>query len=244
MGDVVAANLPVFLVDEALIVSAHDRMIASDGDLSQHLAVINISLECLSRLPELHKEKNEEELAVLRLAVRCFNAGAASLRLLRCGYFQPAMTMVRDLVEITFLMDLFKKEPSSLPRWLYMPEKERKEKFKPVSVRQRLDQIDGYTAQRRRAAYDLLSQHAAHVNPNGHFLISPDNMTRIGPFAEYRYFKAGIEELATRLSHAALTFCGLLEPVGKEALEVKASFLSGLNSWTERYLRSDASAKT
>lgn len=109
MGDAVVANSPVFLVDEALIVSAHDRMIASDEDLSQHLAVINISLNCLSRLPELHKEKNEEELAVLRLAIRCFNAGAASLRLLRCGYFQPAMTMTRDLVEVTFLMVLFKK---------------------------------------------------------------------------------------------------------------------------------------
>ena len=239
-----SAELPVFLVDEALIVTAHDRMIASDADLSQHLAVINISLECLSRFPELHKEKNEEELAVLRLAIRCFNAGAASLRLLRCGYFQPAMMMVRDLVEVTFLMDLFKKEPSSLPEWIHMSEKERKKNFKPVSVRERLDKIDGYTSKKRYTAYDILSQYAAHVNPYGHFLISPDNMTRIGPFPEYRYFKPGIEELTTRLCHAAVTFCGLLKPDGEEELAVKASFLSGLNNWMERYLRSDAGAKS
>ena len=141
--DVVGANLPVFLVDEALIVVAHDRMIASDPDLVQHLNFINHSLDCFSQLPKLHKEKDEEELAVLRLAIRCFNSGAAALKLLRCGYFQPALTMVRDLVEVSFLMDLFKKEPASLRDWLRLPEEARKRKFKPVSVRQQLKSPSG-----------------------------------------------------------------------------------------------------
>ncbi len=225
-----------FLVDESVIVASHDRMIASDPDLSRHIDIINSSLNFLSRLPELHQESNDNELMLLRLAVRCFNSGASALRLLKCGYFQPAMTMVRDLIEVYFLMDLFSRDNQALVDWRTMSEKDRKNNFKPVRVRERLDKMDGFTGGKRRAAYDLFSQHAAHVNPNGHSLISPDNMTRIGPFSDYGLFRAGLEEVATHLGMAAVIVCNLIKTDQPGALVEKTSFLSALQNWKANYL--------
>ncbi|MFD1745780.1 DUF5677 domain-containing protein [Rhizobium helianthi] len=225
-----------FLVDETAIVAAHDRMIASDEDLSRHLDHINSCLDFLSRLPELHTETNEDELTLLRLSIRCFNSGASALRLLRCGYFQPAMTMVRDLIEIYFLMDLFTKQPQSFRDWRTMSEKERKKHFKPIRVRERLDEIDGFKEKKRQKSYDMLSHHAAHVNPNGHQLISPGNMTQIGPFPDYGLFRAGFEELATHLGFASVVVCNLVKTDREDALRVKAAFLTNLGFWKDRYL--------
>lgn len=224
-----------FLVDEAAIVAAHDRMIASDEDLARHLNLINSCLDFLSQLPELHRETNEDELSLLRLSIRCFNSGASALRLLRCGYFQPAMTMVRDLIEVYFLMDLFIKEPQAFNDWRTMSEKDRKEHFKPVRVRERLDKIDGYKERKRQKTYNVFSQHAAHVNPNGHHLISPGNVTRIGPFPDFGLLRAGMVELATHLGFASVVVCNLVKTDQEEALRVKAVFLSQLGAWKDHY---------
>lgn len=228
------AGSPKFLVDESLIVAAHDRMIASDKDMLRHLRLINVCLECLSRLPEYHQEKDYSEITVLRLGVRCFNSGAAALRLLRCGYFQPAVTMMRDLLEVRCLMDLFAREPSSLHDWLSMTDKDRMKHFKPVRVRERLEKFDNKSRE-RQAAYNMFSEIAAHANPNGHHLISPNNLTRIGPFVEYSYFRPGIEELTSILSSATAAFCNLFETDEAAAVEVKVKFVECLTGWRELY---------
>ncbi len=228
---------PKFFVDEKLIVAAHDRMIASDSDLTRHLSLITTCLECLSMLPEFHNEGDYVELNVLRLGVRCFNSGASALRLLRCGYFQPAVTMMRDLLEVRCLMDLFAKEPSSLHDWLSMADKDRMKHFKPVSVRQRLEQLDRSNGTQRQAAYNLFSEIAAHANPNGHFLISPENITRIGPFADYSYFRPGLEELASHLSSATAAFSNLFQTDNAIALRSKSKFVANLTEWRGIYFR-------
>lgn len=231
------AAMPKYLVDEILILQAHDRMVASDDDLRRHIELINGALECLSRLPESHKEGDEKELAVLRLSVRCFNSGAGSIRLQRCGYFQPAMMLVRDLIEVSHLLNLFKKMPAELDEWLSLPEKERQRRFKPVAVRERLDKFDGFKERKREKIYGMFNQLAAHPNPNGHHLISPDNITRIGPFIDYSRFKAGIEELATHVGNAAVCVCNLVRPNTLEALREKDVFLKNLHDWMSRYFR-------
>ncbi|CAH0338938.1 hypothetical protein [Rhizobium sp. CECT 9324] len=226
---------PNFFVDEKQIVAVHDRMIASDSDLTRHIALIGTCLECLSLLPEFHKEGDVTELNVLRLGVRCFNSGASALRLLRCGYFQPAVVMIRDLLEVRCLMDLFVREPRALQDWLSMGDKDRMKHFKPVRVRERLDQFDGVNGDQRRAAYNLFSEIAVHPNPNGHFLISPEHATRIGPFFSYEYFRPGIEELVSHLSSATAAFCNLFETDNLAALNAKEKFATQLAKWRLRY---------
>ncbi|MGM4910560.1 hypothetical protein [Rhizobium sp. 768_B6_N1_8] len=235
-------KVPEYLVDEAAIVATHDGMIIQDHDLSTHVALINASLECLSGLPEFHKEKSDEDLTILRLAIRSFNSGAAALRLVRCGYFQPALTMVRDLIEIYFLLDLFSREASSLSEWLSMSEKERSKNFKPVRVRERLDVLDGFKGQRRAETYKLFSENAAHVNPYGYHIISPNNLTRIGPFSDEGRLRAVLEELAMHLAYGAVIVCNAVNTEAPEILAVKERFLHHFGVWQHEYLSQKSQA--
>jgi hypothetical protein len=76
---------------------------------------------------------------------RVFNTAGACLKLVRAGYFQPAFAMVRDLLEIEFLADLFVRDREYLRRWISVDAKVRKNEFKQVSIRDILDKLDGHT---------------------------------------------------------------------------------------------------
>jgi hypothetical protein len=205
--------------------------------------LINTCLECLSLLPEFHKEGDVTELNILRLGVRCFNSGASALRLLRCGYFQPAVVMIRDLLEVRCLMDLFVREPSALQDWLTMADRDRMKHFKPVRVRERLEKFDREKDTFRQTAYSLFSEIAVHPSPNGHFLISPEHETRIGPFFDYDYFRPGIEELVSHLSSATAASCNLLRSNNVVAVQAKVKFVSQLTEWRKQYFSSKSSQR-
>jgi hypothetical protein len=102
-------------------------------------------------------------------------------------------------------------------------------------VRERLDKFDSGTETKRQAAYSFFSEIAVHPSPNGHFLISPEHETRIGPFFDYEYFRPGIEELVSHLSSATAAFCNLLGTDNAAALNAKAKFVAQLAEWRKRY---------
>jgi hypothetical protein len=184
----------------------------------------------------VHSHSNEDELAALRLAVRCFNAGASSLRLLRCGYYQPSLAMVRDLVETTFLIDLFAKDKAALKNWRTLPPKERERQFKPFEVRKRLDERDGYKEAKRAAAYKLLSTYAAHPSPEGFHIISPQNMTQVGPFPDERLLKGCLEEISKNLAYAASVICSMVPNKRTDVIETKQKFFDASERWSKKYM--------
>jgi hypothetical protein len=147
----------IYLVDETRIEAAQDATIVRSGELRDHIAIINGALDLISRLPAARPHRDEDELIVFRLMVRCFNSGASCLRLLRGGYYQPAFSMIRDVIETGFLLDLFKRDKGELVKWRSLPAREREKRFKPVEVRKRLDELDGLREGRRASAYKLLS---------------------------------------------------------------------------------------
>src|SRR5262245_46605790 len=155
-------------------------MVSSSKEAQDHLHVVHSAHELLfCVLQNQSYEDNEQALITMRLAVRVFNTAGACLKLARSGYFQPAFTMVRDILEIEFLCDLFRRDRGAFQQWITMDEGSRKREFRPVRVRETLDKLDGFTKRRRAEAYEMLSKHAAHVAPDGFNLISPDSFTRI-----------------------------------------------------------------
>ncbi len=123
-------------------------------------------------------------LRLLRLGIRLFNTSAAATKLARCGYYQPAFTMVRDLMETELLLDLFSRKRVHLTDWRTLPDRERMKRFTPAKVRTILDDLDGFVERKRERAYSILSSYAAHPTPEGWVVISPDNMTQMGPFSD------------------------------------------------------------
>lgn len=226
-----------YLVDESRIVVAQDATINASALLRDHVGIINEALNLLSEIPRLHQHQNDDELVLLRLVVRCFNSGAASLRLLRGGYYQPAMAMVRDLIEIQFLLDLFKKQPAKVTEWRSLPNKERERAFSPVKLRIALDDLDGYVDRKREAAYKLFSGQAAHAAPNGFTLISPSQQTQIGPFPNEALLKACIEELAKHLGYVAVLAAAQPPLQTPNLIGIKLRYLETLDTWAKEYMR-------
>jgi hypothetical protein len=145
---------------------------------------------------------------------------------------------VRDLLEIEFLADLFRREPDAPSRWISLDERKRRKEFKPVRVREKLDELDGYTTKRRAAIYNLLSQHAAHANPSGFHIISPDSMTQIGPFVSSTVLKAFLEELAQHLMFATSHLFALLGLLAPEAESELNLLRERWTNWRSKYVPS------
>jgi hypothetical protein len=96
---------------------------------------------------------------------RTASFGRASIRLIRMGFYDEALALVRTIAEIANLFALFQLEPSSLSDWRTLPEKRRKLQFSPVQVRIRLGQI-AQGAYVNKVDYDLLSGRSTHAHPN------------------------------------------------------------------------------
>ncbi len=226
----------MYLVDESQIEVQQDKAIGETPELRDHVGIINAALDYILTTLRIYNHSDEDELAALRLAVRCFNSGAASLRLLRGGYYQPSFAMIRDLVETTFLLDLFQRDKATIAEWRTLPAKKREDRFKPFAVRSRLDEMDGYKEARRAAAYKMLSTYAAHPSPEGFQIISPNGMTQVGPFPDAGLLTAGLQELSKHLAYAAIVISGHVESDDCAVLSVKQAYFDKLERWNAKYL--------
>lgn len=226
----------IYLVDESQVEAAQDATIARGSELRDHVTMINCALDLISRLPIAYPHRNTDELIVFRLMVRCFNSAASCLRLLRCGYYQPAFTMIRDLVETTFLLDLFKREPTRIGEWHSLPARERERHFSPLKVRERLDELSGFIGKRRAAAYKLLSTYAAHPTPEGFSTISPDWKTQVGPFPNEKFLTAGVQELVKHLTYAAVVSYDHADHDNAKVISAKSIFFSAFAQWQPKYM--------
>jgi len=222
--------------DESLIESEHDKIVAANAELRDHLRLFHTSFEVFHQCLRKHPYADRPEaLVALRLIARVFNTAGACLKLARAGYFQPSLAMVRDIVEIEFLADLFSRDPKYLSRWIAADAKARKKEFKPVTVRDILDRLDGLTSKKRAEVYSLLSTHASHVDLDGFQIISPGNMTQIGPFPSEKILTAIFQELAKHLQFACIHLTKVLKPNAPEILASLKAMNSALIEWRQKY---------
>jgi hypothetical protein len=225
----------VFLVDEGPILKKHEQIIASDVELSDHVLLINQTLDFIDRIVREGGHIDGCHLIILRLTVRCFNSISASLRLASMGYWQPAFAVMRDLLETYFLLDLFNSFPEKLNEWASLDDNKILEKYNPAKVRIMLDERDGNSEKKRQKIYKMLSAHAAHPTPNGFSLISPNSLTVVGPFPDQDKLRAVLEELARHVYSAGLIFhkANRFETIQSQSL--LAEFMKSLISWRAKY---------
>jgi hypothetical protein len=227
---------PFVWLDVSLIEQEHDRIVRDDPELQHHLELIHRSMEFLNAILQyVPYEQGSEEVEILRFGVRVFNSGGAALHLARGGFFQPALSMVRDLTEIMFLVDLFRRDRSELRDWVNLDQKKRADRFKMFNVRTRLDALDGATDRKRVEAYKLLSNFAAHVSPEGFSVISPNSQTMIGPFPLASLLKATLQELVRVQIPAIIYINEFLRSEAPEIKEPKAAFARTLAGWRQHY---------
>jgi hypothetical protein len=224
-----------YWVDETSIIAKHDVWIAQDADLKSHAELVYQCLNFIDWLLRLNDHRDDEHLALLRLGVRCFNSCAAALRLLRCGHWQPAIMVIRDIYETQFLLDLLANDASKLKAWLTLPERERNNQFKAVSVREALDARDGFKEKKRAQRYKMLSTYGAHATPEGFGIISPGNMTQIGPYPDQKLLAGVLEELAMVTALATATVSKIVKPTDHDAIARKLLFYEFFKEWRNKY---------
>ncbi|MSP83025.1 MAG: hypothetical protein EXQ94_08850 [Alphaproteobacteria bacterium] len=151
--------------------------------------------------------------------------------------------MVRDVVETTFYLDLFKREKSEIAKWRSLIPREREKRFTPWKIRRRLDELDGFKEQRRATAYKLLSTYGAHPTPEGFTFISPECVTQVGPFPDTKRLTSGLQELAKHLTYAAVVISGHADNSNSDVVVAKAAFFAAFECGQRKYMPGMSAAK-
>jgi hypothetical protein len=141
--------------------------IEASKDLSFHAEAIERAANLLYFFGHDGEIKNADDRIVRVLGFRGFNDIMTSANLILGCYYQPAMMITRDLLELTFLIDDFTNDKTQIEKWRTLPPKEIDKLFKPVLVRERLGQRDGFTGLKRAETYKLMSSVAGHPSPAG-----------------------------------------------------------------------------
>lgn len=95
---------------------------------------------------------------------RGYNLGISSIKLLRLGFYDESISLIRSISEIVNLFALFGIESESLSEWYHQTEKERIRNFSPAKVRTRLSSTE-LEPPISREYYSKMCEVGVHVNP-------------------------------------------------------------------------------
>lgn len=193
------------LIDASDIVARNQGFLESSEWAMQNVQTGNAAIDVLRASCGLPLDQ-PNEIVVLRLAIRLINAAGAAGDATLNGYYQPAASQIRDLVEVGFLLDIFRRDPARVERWRTVENKVRKTEFGAHNLRKELDALDGSTNKLRDGAYSFFSRHGTHADPDSIVLNSPKSATEIGPFPDRDRVLALSFDLARYLAAATEYF--------------------------------------
>jgi hypothetical protein len=114
----------------------------ADDRLRLHAEMIEQAMNMADGLRQFETE--DEDLKLIQvLGMRTFNDFGAAVKLCLSGYYQNAALILRDVLETTFLIDLFRGDRTLIAQWRLADKASRLRDFKPVRVRTLLDNRDG-----------------------------------------------------------------------------------------------------
>jgi hypothetical protein len=169
----------------------------------------------------------DDEHAILYLGTRVFNATQASWCLLLRGYYGPALTVQREVVESTLLLQRFALQPVEIGRWRASSTEERLRNYGPSKNRRLIDASGEPNLYWRFSQYSEL---AAHPTPRGRSLTTMDGRYWTGPHFNANLFGELLRHFALHVAFACDILCGfsfLENPDPKARARIRALFDSG-----------------
>ena len=230
-------NLEVLHNHEEELRNQSLSFIHSAARLSDHYTMFAISMDMTHVYTTKHINQTEDELTIQKLGLRLFNNGATAIKLALTGYYQAALNVVRDNIELVFILDYFLTNPNQVSVWSKSSAKERKANFSPVKIRDALDKRDGFKEKKRHEIYSIFSEYATHASFAGFRLLVPQetNLHTIGPFFDKKLLDTAISELVTHQFYGAVVFIEQFQNTSKELTTGKADFRLYANHWYEKY---------
>jgi hypothetical protein len=205
--------------------------IETDTALQDHWNMLAEAMNAIYVFAHDHVHGSENELTLQYLGIRLFNVGGASTKLALSGYYQKAFAQVRNIIETYFLVDYLSTHPAKINEWKLADKKRRISHFGPGIIRNALDKRDGYTSGERKKIYDLISELASHPSYPGISLTTtgPTNLAQVGPFFDEKKLAIWAQEIAMRLSHAAVVLVSNPEGRDINLLATRAHYLTAAN---------------
>ena len=131
----------------------------------QTIEALGTALSYLDRIATCWWGCNEDAHTEERLIGRTASNTRAAFQLLRAGYYDEAFTLVRQIGETANLMSLFIQSEESYVEWRDASEKVRRNKFRAVKIRLKLEKLP-LPLLMDEQLYSLLSERSVHVNPH------------------------------------------------------------------------------
>ena len=211
--------------------------IEADTSLSDHLQAIHDSLDHLLVLIRMESAPGSATHTLQLLAIRLLNNTTCVVKLGLSGYYQVGFQLIREMLELVNLVDLFSVEADKLERWRTADDKTLMEVFGPVKVRLALEKHKRFKGQRRDGLYKTFSNYAAHPTYKGFQLIAPDNSPKIGGFFDVGLLSALLFEAGRHLSHATVALSSQFGDVNESVLKSKEVYLDQVCRYREQYIR-------
>lgn len=228
-------NVQLWHQDEERLRAQSLEFIERNQALADHLELIHDAMYVLVHFCCQHGRRGEDELAIQFLGIRLLNATAAALKLVLSGYYQPALHLLRDLLETANLLDYFRIEPGKIAEWRAADDKGQKV-FTPFKVRQALEKHPSHAGERRDLPYKMLSAYAAHPTFKGAGLLADDKEFKAGPFMDVGLLGDWLLQAAAWLGHGTLAFSEHLQTLTPELQTEKAVLVSATLAWRDKYL--------
>lgn len=174
--------------------------------------------------------ENEDQKTISYIGARVFNDGMVAFKSCMNGYYQIATSLVRDLIEIQFLLDYFRTYPKKISEWRKSTNKKRYKKFAPHVLYKKLDERDGWTEERRKKTYQMFCEHAAHVSFPGIKLISNnEGVVLVGSFYDEKKLLNTILEIDRRLGHTVMSTVALLPNTDVQAIRAQLDLMDAFS---------------
>lgn len=211
--------------------------IEADISLSDHIQAIHDALDHLMVLIRTESVPNSATHTLQLLAIRLLNNASCVVKLGLSGYYQVGFQLIREMLELANLVDLFSIEADKLERWRTADDKTMMEVFSPVKVRKTLEKHERFAGQRRDGLYKTFSSYAAHPTYKGFQLIAPDNSPKMGCFFDVKLLGALLYEAGRHLSHATIALSYQFDDIDATVLASKATYINQLRRYREKHIR-------
>ena len=169
--------------------SATDEALPKMGERApQCFRELGTVLSLLDRLASCFWECSKGDHVVEHLVGRAGSFARAALRLIRLGFYDEALVLVRSVGEISNLLVLFCQEDALFQKWKLSNHSQRRKEFDPVKVRIALES-KSKPIPMSQSKYARLCEKVAHVTPE----TKPQNYNVHGrPVAGGYFQEAGV----------------------------------------------------
>jgi hypothetical protein len=230
-------NFDLLHKGEEFIRSKSKEAVQKSDVLLHHLNMVAHSMNLIDHFARAYPHQSDDQLVVQLLGIRLFNSMAGAVQDLMAGYYQNAVMQLRDILEVSFLLDYFYSDKTLIAAWKGCSESDRNKQFSAFKVRTTLDERDGFTEKIRMEHYQLLCSLGAHASFQGFELLRPiaGGDAHCGPYFADRALDATLSELAKVAVGAAGNFTMFFDPRGVPDLETKLHFMEAQSAWFEKF---------